>query len=160
MTNLTHSAGNSRATAGAAAKPSMNSTHEPLAHGVRPSSGAAALARTIALASSRSFFTHKAAAPEDGRTPGWPVHEPRCSAGVPPASSPSVSLDEGLGPPSAVMRRRIAVIPRRTGGETPPELAAVDGCATPCWFMNPMRFQKAVDDPGFPTKARVMLTIF
>ena len=34
-----------------------------------------------------------------------------CSAGVPPASSPSVSLDEG------------------PGGETPPALAAEDGRA-------------------------------
>ena len=41
------------------------------AFGVRPSSGAAALPRTIALDPSRAFLTHSAAAPEDGRTPGW-----------------------------------------------------------------------------------------
>src|SRR6266849_4507855 len=54
-------------------------------------------------------------------------HERRRSAGVPPASSPSVSLDEG------------------PGGETPPKLAAVDGCATPCRFMVPMRGRTTVE---------------
>ena len=43
--------------------------------------------------------------------PASPTHEPR-SAGVPPAGSASVPLGEG------------------TGGETPPPLAAGDGCAT------------------------------
>jgi hypothetical protein len=58
---------------------------------------------------------------------GGVPHEPPCSAGVPPASSPSVSLDED------------------PGGETPPELAAVDGCATPCRIKVIMRGEKTVE---------------
>jgi hypothetical protein len=44
----------------------MNQSH---AAGARPSSGAATLARTVALDASKAFLTRKAAAPEDGRTP-------------------------------------------------------------------------------------------
>ncbi|HWN96444.1 MAG TPA: phospholipid carrier-dependent glycosyltransferase [Methylomirabilota bacterium] len=43
----------------------------------------------------------------------FPLHELRCSAGVPPAGSASVSLVAG------------------SGGGTPPKPAAEDGCATP-----------------------------
>src|SRR4029434_10816091 len=42
-------------------------------NGARPSSGAATLARTIALDTSNVFRTHSAAAPEDGRTPALPL---------------------------------------------------------------------------------------
>ena len=52
------------------------------------------------------------------------THEPERSAGVPPASSPSVSLDEG------------------PGGGTPPELAAVDGRPTPYHFMESSNLQE------------------
>jgi len=43
---------------------------ESVPNGARPSSGAAALARTIALDPSKAVPTHNAAAPEDGRAPG------------------------------------------------------------------------------------------
>jgi hypothetical protein len=67
------------------------------------------------------------------------LNEPTCSAGVPgvpPASSPSVSLDEG------------------PGGETPPELPAMDNCAAPCRFTVPVRGNKTVeatDDSAQPS---------
>ena len=59
------------------------------------------------------------------------IHEQRRSAGVSPASSASVPLDDD------------------SDGETPPELAAEDGCATPRRFMVPMRSQQ--DGVGLST---------
>ena len=65
--------------------------------------------------------------PMRGRRTVETLHEPPCSAGVPPASSTSVSLDES------------------PGGETPPEFAAVDGCARTCWFKVPIRGKKTAE---------------